>query len=162
MTEGVLGQFERRGGAPIHTGTGEWHVCRTGDAHPDGLARPDTAMVNDEIAKCHAASGDPKTTSAGWVGPSGPITPNAQGTLVFGQDNLSDVDKRGTPGYAFPPVCKRDVTHEGRGIHGNARWMWYAPPGFVGDPFFATGQNDTRTFLVFRLPTRAIPSPEPK
>ena len=159
-SQGVIAQFKHRGGDAIYTGAGEWQACATGRPYPDNLTRPDKQTINDEIARCNAGSGDPARTSAGWVGPTAAITPNAQGRVAFGQDNMSDIDLRPSPGYVFPPVCKRDVTHGGQGIDGQARWMWYAPPGFAGNPFLATGDNDTRTFLVFRFPTSALPPPK--
>ncbi|AKV00490.1 hypothetical protein AKJ09_07153 [Labilithrix luteola] len=160
-TQGVIGQFKHRGGDPIYTGSGDWQVCAVGKPYPTNKGGPDQATVNQELAKCNAGTGDPLTTSAGWVGVDGPITPNAVGTVAFGQDNESDVDLRGKPGYVFLPVCKHDVTHDNQGIDGKARWMWYRPPGFTGDPFLATTVNDTRTFLIFRLPTKALPVPVP-
>lgn len=160
-SQGVIGQFKHRGGDPIYTGSGDWQVCAVGKAYPANKGGPDQSTVNDELAKCNAGTGDTTTTSAGWVGVDGAITPNALGTVVFGQDNESDSDLRGQPGYVFPPVCKRDVTHDNQGIDGTARWMWYRPPSFDGDPFLATKTNDTRTFLIFRLPTKALPVPLP-
>lgn len=160
-TQGVIGQFKHRGGDAIYTGAGEWQGCATGISYPDNAGSPDEQIVNEQIAICNAGTGDPATTSAGWVGVSGAITPNAVGTVVFGQDNASDVDRRGEVGFDFPPVCKHDVTHEGQGIEANARWMWYAPPAFSTNPFRATKGNDTRMFLVFRFPTKAIPQPVP-
>src|SRR5262249_30561211 len=111
--------------------------------------------VNEEIAKCNAGSGDRATTSAGWVGPDGPVTANAIGHVAFGQSNESDDDRRGTPGYAFPPVCKNDISHAGLGVHPMARWMWYTPDDV--DPFWATSRNDTRMFLIFRFASHLLP-----
>lgn len=163
-TQGVIGQFKRQGGTAVYTGAGDWQACATGVPFPNnGDTGPTQSAINAQITICNAGSGDPSTTSAGWVGPSGPVTstPSAVGKIVFGQDNSDTSDMRGTPGHDFPPTCGEPSWKDpdNGGIDPGARWMWYAPPGFTGDAFVADGTNTTRTFLVFRLPAKAVPGP---
>lgn len=151
-SQGVIGQFRRRGGAPIFTGDGAWEACATGREYNTSSAPaefPTQAIVNDYITVCNAGSGDPATTSAGWVGTTAAVTPGAVGRVAFGEDN--------TAGGTFPVVCEKDATGA-EGVAAAARWMWYSPDGT--DPFRYVGPgNSTRTFLIFRLPARALPSP---
>lgn len=166
-TQGVIGQFKREGGSAVYTGAGEWQACATGipyDTSNDSTKNgPTQEVVNAQIAICNAGSGSASTTSAGWVGPSGAIagTPGAVGNVVFGQDNSDTSDMRGTPGHDFPPTCGEPSWKDpdNGGIDPAARWMWYAPPGSSADAFEATGTNDTRTFLIFRLPAKAVQGP---
>ena len=99
-TQGVIATFTREdGGSVVATGAGAWQACATGLAYDTSNAAtsagPSQAIVNAQITVCNAGSGDPSTTSAGWVGPTGPITgtPHAVGTVAFGQDNGCD-DRR--------------------------------------------------------------------
>jgi hypothetical protein len=148
-TQGIIGQFER-GGAPLYTGDPAWEVCATGLSYPTNVpgGGPPVTTVNAEIAKCNAGGGSTSTTSAGWVHSQGAVTAGAVGTLVAGEDNSS---ASGT----FPLVCQQDANGVG-GIDAAARWMWYRPPGVV-DPFRASGTNNTRTFLLFRLRSEDVP-----
>lgn len=163
-TQGVIAQFNRQGADPIYTGTGPWQVCATGMPYDTSGATadgPSQTVINQQIAKCNAGGNDPSTTSAGWVDVNGAVTSRAVGKLVFGQDNSSTTDLRGTPGYDFPPTCGapgRTDPNNG-GIDPRARWMWYAPPGFSGDAFEADGTNFTRSFLIFRLAAAALRPP---
>ena len=154
-SQGVIGQFRRRGGKPIFTGDGAWEGCATGREYNSSSATdfPTQAIVNDYIAICNAGSGDPATTSAGWVGTAAAVTPGAVGRVAFGEDNSSSA---GT----FPIVCQKDATGA-EGVAPDARWMWYSPD--ATDPFKYVGPgNSTRTFLIFRLPARALPPAPPK
>lgn len=163
-TQGVIAQFKRQGGTTVYTGAGEWQACATGQAYtttdPSTKNGPTQAVINTQITSCNAGTGDKTTTSGGWVGPTGPIstTPGAVGTVVFGQDNSDTTDMRGS-GHDFPPTCGQPAGRDpdNGGIDSTAKWMWYQAPGTSGDAFQATGTNTTRTFLIFRLPAKAIP-----
>ncbi len=151
-SQGVIGQFRRRGGQPIFTGDGAWEACATGrEYNPQSPTEfPTQQVVNEQLAICNAGSGDRATTSAGWVGTAAAVTPNAVGRVVFGEDN-SD------PGGVFPIVCQKDATNA-EGVAAAAKWMWYSPN--ATDPFRYVGPgNSTRTFLIFRLSARALPDP---
>jgi hypothetical protein len=132
----VIGQFRRRGGDPIFTGDGAWEACATGkEYNPQSNDFPTQEAVNLELAACNAGTGDRTTTSAGWVSTSAAITPNAVGRVAFGEDNAA-------ADGVFPIVCQ----------------MWYSPD--ASDPFRYVGPgNSTRTFLIFRLPAKALPDP---
>ncbi len=148
VTQGVVGQFKRKGGLPLFTGTEKWEVCATGDGSYVAPANgPAKDVVNAEIARCNAGSGGKDTTSGGWVNSAGAITPGAVGTLAIGEDNSTDRTAV-TPENPFPVACSIDP---------KARWMWYAAPG-DSSPFISTGGNTSREFLLFRLPTAAIPA----
>lgn len=147
-TQGVIGQFDRKG-LPIYTGDGDWEVCATGMFYDTGAAGggPSIEIVNQEIARCNTGSGSPSTTSAGWVNSKGAITKNAVGILAVGEDNSMS-------GGDFPVVCQMDATGK-RGVDSSARWMWYSPDG--KSPFrHSGGHNPTRAFLIFRLPSKVI------
>ena len=148
VTEGVLGQFERSG-TPLYTGDANWQVCATGQFYDPGPAGggPTLDVVNQELARCNTAAGSPATSSAGWVSTTGAVTPGAIGNLAVGEDNSS-------PDGDFPIVCQKDAMGQ-RGIDSGARWMWYSPDG--KSPFrYTGGKNPTRTFLIFRLPSRVV------
>jgi hypothetical protein len=166
-TQGVIATFTREdGGSVVATGAGAWQACATGLAYdtsvPATAAGPTQAIVNAQITACNAGTSDPSTTSAGWVGPTGPIssTPHAVGTVAFGQDNGWTTDAR-NDGGDFQPTCGEPLMKDpdNGGIDPTAKWMWYAPPGFSGDPFKADGTNFTRSFLIFRLPAAAVQGP---
>ena len=155
VTQGVLGQFQRKGGSPLFTGTEKWQVCATGNgdyvAPADG---PPADVVNAEIGKCNAGTGDKTTSSGGWVDAAGPVTAGAVGALAIGEDNSDS-------GGSFPIACsdKQCATVPAtckRGISESARWMWYQAPGDT-DPFRSAGTNKSREFLIFRLPATALP-----
>jgi hypothetical protein len=148
VTQGAVGQFQRKGGTPIFTGTEKWEVCATGDGSYVAPANgPAKDVVNAEITKCNAGSGSKDTTSGGWVSNTGPITPGAVGLLAIGEDNSTDRTAI-TAANPFPIACNIDP---------KAHWMWYAAPGDMS-PFISTGGNTSREFLIFRLPTAAIPT----
>lgn len=149
-SQGVIGQFRRRGGQPIFTGDGAWEACATGREYDPALSDfPTQSVVNEQIGFCNGGTGDRSTTSAGWVGQAAAITPNAVGRVVFGEDN--------TVGGVFPVVCTKDANGV-EGVAESARWMWYSPD--ATDPFRYVGPgNSTRTFLIFRLPAKALPDP---
>jgi hypothetical protein len=101
-------------------------------------------VINQQIAICNAGTGDPTTTSAGWVNASGPTTPGAIGTLAVGPPN----DSTDT---TFQIVCQPTATTPG--IGSDARWLWY-DPGNLGsgqDAFHSNGTNEFKSFLIFRL-----------
>ena len=154
VTQGVIGEFDR-GGSPLYTGDPAWQVCATGLAYdPSGGATsggPSAAVVNQEIGGCNAgsiATNGPTPGSGGWTDVAGAVTAGAVGTLAVGEDNS---DQSGE----FPIACQKDANGV-RGIDAAARWMWYQPPG-VSTPFQASGQNNTRSFLIFRLKSDAVP-----
>lgn len=147
-TQGVIGQFDR-GGQPIYTGHGDWEACATGLPYDTRAAGggPTLDVVNQEINRCNAGLGDPSRTSAGWVNSAGAITRSAVGNLAVGEDNSSSAGD-------FPIVCQKDQAGK-RGVDAASRWMWYSPDG--KSPFrYQGGTNPTRTFLIFRLPSRVI------
>lgn len=145
VTQGVLGQFARDA-ATLYTGDGQFEVCATGidySSGPDALVGPSLAVINTEIARCNAGTGDPSTTSRGWVNTAGAVTPGATGMLAVGEMND---DAGGT----FPITCQPTATTEG--IDSTASWMWYDPAdGQGGDAFHSTGENRFKAFLIFRL-----------
>jgi hypothetical protein len=151
VTQGVLGQFKRDTGMVL-TGDDRFEVCATGidySSGPDALVGPAQSVVNAEIAKCNAASGDTATTSHGWVNANGATTTGALGRLAVGEAND---DHAGT----FPIVCQPGQTTD-PGIDSAAHWMWYDPmDGGGGDAFHSTGVNRFKAFLIFRLSAGAI------
>lgn len=154
-TQGALGQFKRREtNKVVYSGDAAWEVCATGleyDARSADAQGPPLDVVNAELARCNAGSGDKAKTSGGWVNTAGEVTAGAVGKLMVGEDN--------SVGYedgVFPITCQKDET--GRGIDAAARWMWYSSDGqphFQNDP-------DPRSFLIFRLPNSAVPPPAVK
>jgi hypothetical protein len=166
-TQGVIATFTREdGGSVVATGAGAWQACATGlpydTSNPTTAVGPTQDIVNTQIGLCNAGTGDATSTSAGWVGPTGPIssTPKAVGHVAFGQDNGWTTDAR-QDGGDFQPTCGEPLMKDpdNGGIDPTAKWMWYAPPGFSGDPFQADGTNFTRSFLIFRLPAAAVGGP---
>ncbi|HQY61667.1 MAG: hypothetical protein IPF92_01485 [Myxococcales bacterium] len=155
-SQGVIGQFRRRGGTPIFTGDGAWEGCATGREYNTSSAPtvfPTQDVVNEQITICNAGTGDRTTSSAGWVGSTAAVTPNAIGRVAFGEDNSN-------AGGTFQIVCQKDATGA-EGVAPAAKWMWYSPDG--NDPFrYVAPGNSTRTFLIFRLPARALPPAPPK
>ncbi len=145
VTQGVIGQFTRDSGTVL-TGDAKFEVCATGIDYSTGANEdtgPDQPTLNAQIAICDAATGDPTTTSMGWVNSAGATTPGALGKLAVGEDN-SD------PGGDFQLVCQQTSTMDG--VRSDARWMWYDPEvATITDPFRATGTNSFKAFLIFRL-----------
>jgi hypothetical protein len=151
VTQGVLGQFTRDTGT-VYTGDSRFEVCATGvdySSGTNGQTGPSQTVVNAEIAKCNAGTGDPSATSKGWVNTSGATTSGAFGRVALGEANdLQD----GT----FPLVCQPGQTAS-PGIASAAHWMWYDPmDGAGGDAFHSTGTNRFKAFLIFRLSAGAI------
>lgn len=154
-TQGVLAQFKRTD-ATLYSGAPEFEVCATGiDFRTSG--GPTQEQVNEEILRCNAGTGDPSTTSAGWVNNAGPVegTPSAVGVLAVGEANEPNAGRYeyGT----FPQVCVEDADGN-KGIDLDAHWMWYDPQdGTVRtDAFHSTGTNSFRAFLIFRVPADSI------
>jgi hypothetical protein len=150
VTQGVLAAFSRDTGSVL-TGDMRFEVCATGldySTGPNALVGPDLATINTEIARCDAGTGDPATTSKGWVNLAGATTPGALGTLAVGEAND---DAAGT----FPITCQPTPSTDG--IVAGAHWMWYWPnDGGGGDAFHSTGQNRFKAFLIFRLGAGSI------
>lgn len=151
-TQGALGQFRRREtNNVVYSGDPAWEVCATGlvyDAVSPTAQGPTLEVVNQELARCNAGTGDKKKTSGGWVNSAGAVTSGAVGKLMIGEDNAT-----GYEDGVFPITCQKDDT--GKGIDPSARWMWYSSDGsphFKDDP-------DPRSFLLFRLPNTAVPPP---
>jgi hypothetical protein len=149
-TQGVLGKFFRQGGEPIFTGNGSWEACATGQDFDLGSGGPTLQDINDQIDICNAGTGDPATTSQGWV-----TTRHSQrGFVVFGEDNSTPTTGL-EPGNEFPIVCE---------IDSEARWMWYEwdPNRTSGSPFIWPGgvENTTKDFLIFRLGAEFVPTPK--
>lgn len=145
VTQGVLGQFSRTTGT-VFTGDPRFEVCATGldySVGADALVGPSLTIINAEIARCNAGTGDATTTSKGWVNSAGAVTAGALGRLAVGE--LND-DAAGT----FPITCQPTATT--LGITSTASWMWYDPAdGQPGDAFHSTGVNRFKAFLIFRL-----------
>jgi hypothetical protein len=149
-TQGVIGQFKRVGGTTVLTGDGAWEACATGVEYVSPDPGPPAAVVNQQIAICNAGTGSHATTSGGWVGSKGAVTPGGVGALAFGEANDD-------PSGNFPLVCQMDGTGK-EGVSKDAHWMWYSPDG--SNPFVYAGSgNSTRAFLIFRLPAAALPPP---
>jgi hypothetical protein len=143
VTQGVIASF-KRAGSQVMTGDPGFEVCATGvDFSSSG--GPDLGTINNEIARCNAGTGDPSTSSAGWVDAGGPVaeTPGALGSLAIGEAND---DSAGT----FPIACQPAANVVG--IDSAAKWMWYDPhDGQSGDAFHSSGSNRFKAFLIFRL-----------
>ena len=153
VSQGVLGQFRRVGGAALYTGDPTFEVCATGINLQASKTGPSLVEINAEIQKCNTGAGNKTSTSAGWVNSQGPVTPGAVGTLAVGEANES------LAGGIFPPTCPTDLAPPGSAsIDNAAHWMWYNPGG-VGDPFHSTGSNTFRAYLLFRLAAEDIPPP---
>jgi hypothetical protein len=145
VTQGVIADITRKNGSVV-TGDSPFEVCATGIPYvsgPSSINGPTLDIINQEITRCDAGTGDPTTTSQGWVNTTGPTTPGANGLLAVGEAND---DAGGT----FPIVCQPTATD--LGIRASARWLWYDPnDGQAIDPFHATGTNRFKSFLIFRL-----------
>lgn len=156
-SQGVLGQFRRAGGGSnpaVYTGSGDWEVCATGVNYTPSSGGPDLATINAQLGICNARSGDPATTSAGWVDAAG--AGGGVGALAAGEDNTTGRTSV-EPGNEFPVVCE---------IDGEAHWMWYNwdPANIVwptsGSPFIwpsGAGDNPDKQFLIFRIRAEDIP-----
>jgi hypothetical protein len=148
-TQGTIAQFSRQGGPPVFTGAGEWRVCATGKDYDLGAGGPSIATINEEIVNCNKGTGDPATTSGGWVG----TTPGPGGQLSIGEDNTTPRGMSPVPGNEFPIVCE---------IDGAARWMWFDWGVPAGQSAFiwpgGTGNPD-KEFLIFRLGAEYVPEP---
>ncbi len=151
VTQGVLAQFKRRGGAAVYSGASSWEVCATGEFYnsipgsgtSDG---PSIATVNTDIGRCNAGSIDTTKGSGGWVNTAGAVVAGSVGKLAVGEDN-SDASGQ------FPITCQLD-NFGNAGVDAQAKWMWYTP-----DARNAFSDRDTRSYLIFRIPTKALPPP---
>jgi len=152
VTQGVLGQFLRAGGAPLYTGDPKFEVCATGINLSSSTTGPSQVEVNTQIGICNSGAGAPATTSAGWVNSVGAVTPKAVGTLAIGEANDP------TSGGTFPPTCPTGAIPAVGTIDPASHWMWYQPGG-VADAFHSTGTNTFRAYLIFRLAAHDIPQP---
>jgi hypothetical protein len=150
VTQGVIGQFARNAGT-VTTGQAPFEVCATGLDYvtgPDGTNGPSQAIIDQQIAICNAGTGDPTTTSKGWVSATGATTAGAAGLLAVGEANDDS-------GGSFPIACASTATTIG--IAPAAKWLWYDPQdGQAGDPFHSTGTNRFKAFLLFRLAADSI------
>jgi hypothetical protein len=149
VTQGMIAQFSRNTGT-VTTGSAPFDVCATGIDYATGsddMTGPTQAIINQQIAMCNAGSGDPSTTSVGWVNATGPTTPNAIGTLAVGPPN----DSTDT---IFQIACQPTATTNG--IGSDARWLWYDPSGLGSGAFYSNGTNFTKSFLIFRLAAETI------
>lgn len=159
-TQGVIGQFRRIAelpdgtpGAVVYTGDEGWEVCATGVDYGSGDPTPPLEVVNEQITACNAGSGDPATTSGGWVDATG----TDLGALAVGETNETPYAGGAMPGNEFPLVCQTLVDPE-------ARWMWFNwdPDNIVWpaqSPFIYPGGagNPMHDFMIFRLATEAVP-----
>ena len=151
VTQGVIADITRQN-ATVVTGDADFEVCATGIAYasgPTSINGPTLDVINQEITRCNAGTGDPATTSQGWVNTLGPSsTPGANGLLVVGEPNDD-------PAGTFPVVCQPTATD--LGVRSTAKWLWYDPnDGQMLDPFHATGTNRFKSFLIFRLGVASI------
>lgn len=161
-TQGVIGQFRRISEDPdgtpgdvLHTGDEGWEVCATGVDYNSGDPTPPLEVVNEQIAACNAGTGDPASTSGGWVDAAG----TALGALAVGETNETPYAGGPMPGNEFPLVCQTAVDAE-------ARWMWFNwdPVGIVWpaqSPFLypGGGGNPMHDFMIFRLAADSLPQP---
>ena len=152
VTQGVLGQFVRVGGAALYTGDPKFEVCATGIDLSSSQTGPTQAEVNTQIAICNSGAGDHATTSGGWVNSAGAVTPGAIGSLAIGEANDA------APGGTFPPTCPTGAMPAPGTIDTASHWMWYQPGG-IADPFHSTGSNTFRAYLIFRLKAQDLPPP---
>jgi hypothetical protein len=147
-TEGVLAKFFRDGASPVFSGNGPWEACATGEDYDPGSGGPSIDRINQQVANCNAANGNPATTSAGWV--TSQASP--RGSVAIGEDN-STTRNRPMPGNEFLIAC---------GIDESARWMWYEwePNRTAGSPFMWPGgaANTTKDFVIFRLGAENVPT----
>jgi hypothetical protein len=149
VTQGMIAQFSRNTGT-VTTGSAPFDVCATGIDYATGsddLTGPTQDIINAQIAMCNAGSGDPSTTSVGWVNATNATTPGAIGTLAVGPPN----DSTDT---IFQIVCQPTATTNG--IGSDARWLWYDPSGLGSGAFYSNGTNFTKSFLIFRLAAATI------
>jgi hypothetical protein len=163
-TQGVLGQFRRISGNPdgtpgdlVLTGDPGWEVCATGIDLAPADPPPSLETINAQIERCNDDAGDPSTTSGGWVDVEG----TELGALAVGETNETPYDGPvAQAGNEFPVVCQATIGAE-------ARWMWFNwdPANLVWpaqSPFlYPTGLpgNPMHDFMIFRLPTLALPQP---
>lgn len=152
VTQGVLGQFLRVGGAALYTGDPKFEVCATGIDLSSSTTGPSQAEVNTQIGICNSGAGDHASTSGGWVNSAGAVTPNAVGSLAIGEANDP------VPGGTFPPTCPTGAVPAAGTIDTASHWMWYQPGG-IADAFHSTGANTFRAYLIFRLAAEDIPPP---
>lgn len=153
VTQGVLGQFRRGGGAPLYTGDPKFEVCATGIDMQNSQTGPAQGDLNGQIAICNGGNGDPSTTSKGWVNAAGAVTAGAIGSLAIGEANDT------APGGTFPPTCPTGVGPANAAtIDPAGHWMWYQPGG-IANPFQSTGMNTFRAYLIFRIAAVDIPPP---
>jgi len=151
VTQGVIADITRQN-ATVVTGDSPFEVCATGIAYvsgPTSINGPTLDVINQEITRCNAGTGDATATSQGWVNTMGPTsTPGATGVMAVGEANDD-------PGGTFPIVCQPTATD--LGVRSTAKWLWYDPnPAEHIDPFHATGTNRFKSFLIFRLRVNAI------
>ena len=152
VTQGVLGQFLRVGGAPLYTGDPKFEVCATGIDLGSSQTGPSQAEVNMQIGICNSGTGDHATTSGGWVNGAGAVTPGAVGSLAIGEANDP------APGGTFPPTCPTGAVPAAGTIDTGSHWMWYQPGG-IADAFHSTGSNTFRAYLIFRVAAQDLPPP---
>lgn len=160
-TQGTLAQFSRAGGAPVYSGSEAWEVCAVGDEYDDQGPGPDQATVGTKIGECNA--GAATVASRGWVNSAGALTAGALGKLARGEANDANEGN-------FPLVCQdadggawedggASTADAGlQAMSALAQWMWFDPADGES-PFVGNAANRTKSFLIFRLPATALPSP---
>ena len=147
----MIAKFSRAGAQPVFTGNGAWEACATGEDYDVGSGGPSREAIDAQIGNCNAKTGDPTTTSAGWV----TTTPGPNGNVAFGEDNTTDRDNA-APGNEFKIVC--DIDPE-------ARWMWFDwDPSAAQSPFIWPGgsANTDKEFIIFRLGAEHVPPSPPQ
>ena len=155
VTQGLIGQFKRKGAPALYTGDAKWEVCATGidfdSSQPSQKAGPTLQQINTEISTCNAGTGNKSTSSGGWVNPLGAVTAGAVGKLAIGQDNTKAYNPD------FPIICQSGGPNPG--VDSQARWMWYTASGNSAGAFKFTSLTESRPFLIFRLAAKSLPPP---
>ncbi|CAN5738473.1 hypothetical protein BH09MYX1_BH09MYX1_62870 [soil metagenome] len=154
VTQGLIGQFKRKGASPLYTGDAKWEVCATGidfdSSDPNQKLGPSLVQINTEIGKCNGGTGDKSTSRGGWVNSAGAVTAGAVGKLAIGQDNSKSYNPD------FPIICQSGGADPG--VDDQARWMWYSASG-SNAAFHFSSLSESRPFLVFRLAAKSLPPP---
>lgn len=153
VTQGVLGEFRRAEqfsyltAPPIYSGDHRWNVYATGIDF-DGLPGPSQALVEQQLALADLGTGDPLTSSQGWVDESGALCDQFYefaGVLAVGEPN-DGLAPNSQCGNAFPKVCD---------LNKKPKWMWYLNWNLFSCAFTPGADHDE--FLIFRFPVEKLP-----
>lgn len=159
-SQGVIGELyrESEGSFGDHVATGDlgWEVCATGKNYLIGSGGPALDEIHQQLEICNEGTGNPLTTSGGWVDELG----TDLGALAVGEDNTTPYEGNfPVPGNEFPVVCPEQMSAA-------PRWLWFNwdPDGIQWpdqSPFLSPGggENTDHKFLIFRFPAAEIPEP---